>query len=261
MYKKILSLCALGLAMASCSSSKENVLRVSATSVPHAEMLQHVKPALARQGIDLEIIIIDDYNVPNRALVDGDTDANFFQHTPFLEDQIAQFNYPISILTPIHIEPMGIYSDKIGNLSELEDNSIIAIPSDPSNEARALILLDRQGLIKLSDLSNLRATVADISSNPHNFQFHEVDAALLPRTLEDVDIAVINTNFAIQANLSPLKDALALEDKNSPYVNVIVVRTEDLNTPRLLALKHAMTTQEMRAWILKKYQGAIIPVF
>lgn len=261
MYKNLIcSFCFLFFF--SCSSGKkEHTIRIAATGVPHAEMLQHIKPDLAKQGIDLEIVVISDYNVPNRALADGSVEANFFQHTPFLQEQIAEFNYPLVVLTPVHIEPMGIYSKKIDNLNELKNGAIISLPNDPTNEARALLLLQQQHLIALKDPTNLKATVGDIAYNPHNFTFHEVDAALLPRTLEDVDVAVINTNFAMQAGLSPLKDALALEGEKSPFVNVIVIRKDELSNPDIEALKCTITTDDMRAWIMEKYKGAIIPEF
>ncbi len=253
----MLSLCAL----LSCGKSDKNTLKVIATPVPHAQMLEFIKPDLEKQGISLEVIEVDDYNIPNRALANREADANFFQHIPFLEAQIASFHYPLAILAKIHIEPMGIYSKKIRHLSELKDRAVISLPNDPTNEARALFLLHKEGLIQLDNLSNLQATVVNITSNPKQLQFQEIDAAMLPRTLDDVDAAVINTNFALQAGLNPLKDALALEDKTSPYVNIIAIRTDEEGRADLEALKIAMTSEKMRAFILEKYKGAIIPAF
>ena len=254
--------CSLALFLLSgCSSTPQNGLKVAATPVPHAQMLEFVKPDLKAQGIDLTIIVTDDYNVPNRALADKEVFANFFQHIPFMEEQIKQFHYAIESIAKIELEPMGIYSKKIHSLSELKNNATVAIPNDPTNEARALGLFQQQGIIQLDDPNNLRATILNITSNPKNIKFIEVDAAMLPRSLEDVDAAAINTNYALQAGLSPKTDALALESKDSPYANVIAVRVGDENQPAIEALKAAMTSDKMREFILTKYQGAIIPAF
>jgi D-methionine transport system substrate-binding protein len=263
MTKKILTLLyTVSLVLLqSCSSTPKNGLKVAATPVPHAEMLEFVKPALKAQGIDLIIITTDDYNIPNRALANKDVDANFFQHIPFLDLQVKEFHYPIQSIGKIEIEPMGIYSKKIKSLSELKDNAVIAVPNDPSNEGRALLLLQQHGVISLDNPNNLQATVLNISKNPKHLKFIEVDAAMLPRSLQDVDAAAINTNYALEANLSPLKDALVLEDKNSPYANVIAVRTGDESRPDIQALKAAMTSEKMRAFILQKYKGAVLPAF
>ncbi len=244
-----------------CSKKSENGLKVAATPVPHAEMLEFVKPDLKAQGIDLIIIVTDDYNMPNRALANKDVDANFFQHIPFMQLQIKEFHYPIQSIGKIEIEPMGIYSKKITSLSALKEGSTIAIPNDPSNEARALLLLQQQGIIKLNTSDKLQATVLNISQNPKRIKFIEVDAAMLPRSLRDVDAAVINTNYALEAGLSPQKDALALENKDSPYANIIAVRNGDEDRPDIRALKAAMTSDKMRAFILQKYKGAVLPAF
>lgn len=249
------------LLLTGCSSENKEGLKVAASSVPHAEMLEHIKPDLKEQGINLIIVVTDDYNIPNRALANREVDANFFQHIPFLEEQIKQFHYPIESLAKVEIEPMGIYSKKIHSLGELKENSTIALPNDPSNEARALLLLQKQGLIELDDEKNLQATELNIVKNPKHVKFIEVDAAMLPRTLEDVDAAVINTNYALEAKFNPSKDALVLEDKNSPYANIIAVRSGEENRPEIVALKNAMTSEKMRAFITKKYQGAVLPAF
>ncbi len=261
MIKNILSIACVLILLTSCSSKPKNGLKVAATPVPHAQMLEFVKPGLQAQGIDLIIIVTDDYNMPNRALADKEVDANFFQHIPYMEEQIKQFHYPICCLAKIENEPMGIYSKKIGSLADLKDNAIIAIPNDPTNEARALLLLQKQGVIQLDHSNNLQAIVLNIQSNPKHIKFIEVDAAMLPRSLEDVDAAVINTNYALGAKLSPLKDALALEDKEAPYANIIAVRKEDENRPDIQALKTAMTSEKMKEFIDQKYKGAILPAF
>jgi D-methionine transport system substrate-binding protein len=243
-----------------CSNSKEG-FKVAATPVPHAQMLEFIKPDLQAQGIDLTIVVTDDYNLPNRALADHEVDANFFQHIPFMEAQIKQFHYSIESLAKIELEPMGIYSKKIHSLSELTHHATIAIPNDPTNEARALHLLHSTGIIQLDDPNDLQATIFNITHNPKQIKFLEVDAAMLPRSLEDVDAAAINTNYALQANLSPLKDALALESKDSPYANIIAIRTGDEHRPEIIALKTSMTSDKMKAFILKTYKGAVIPSF
>ncbi len=264
MHKRMLSwILTLSLILGiSCSYPlPKNELKVAASAVPHAELLEFVRPDLASQGIDLRIIITDDYNMPNRALAQEEIDANFFQHIPFFDEQVKYFGYPIETLAKIEIEPMGIYSKKVHALSTLKDKATIGIPNDPTNEARALLLLQEQGLIQLDNPHNLKATIVNIKENPKHLQFIEVDAAMLPRALDDVDAVAINTNYALQAGLSPLKDALALENKDSPYVNIIAVRKGDENRPAIQALKAAMTSENMRLHIQDKYKGAIIPAF
>lgn len=254
----------LFLALVVCCTScakKEPTLKVAATLVPHAEMLEQIKPELASQGIKLEIILVEDFNVPNRALADKEVDANFFQHLPFLQAQVKAFDYPIESYAKIHIEPLGLYCQKVKRLEDLPENATIAIPNDPTNEARALNLLQKHGLITLDDPNNHKATVLNIVSNPKKIKFEEIDAAMLPRAFVDVDGAVINTNFALQAGLSPLKDAVIIEDKTSDYANILAIRQGDENRPDLLALKKALTSDRMRAYILTQYQGAILPAF
>jgi D-methionine transport system substrate-binding protein len=261
MFKRIIfsffSLVLLG----SCSSQPKNGLRVIATPVPQAQMLEFVQPELNAKGIELIIIATDDYNIPNRALVDKEVDANFFQHIVFMDEQIKQFHYPIQSLASIEIEPLGIYSKKITSLSELKENATIAIPNDPTNEARALLLLQEHGILELDNSHNLQATILNIKNNPKHLKFIEVDAAMLPRSLSDVDAAAINTNYALQAGLSPMKDALALEGKDSPYVNIIAIRIGDENRPDIQALKEVMTSEKMKTFILDTFKGAVIPAF
>ena len=263
MYKKILIvLCATLLVTTGCSSKKtKHGLRVAATPVPQAEMLEFVKPLLKEKGIDLVVIVTDDYNMPNRALANHEIEANFFQHQPFLDEQIKQFHYPLVSIAKIEIEPMGVYSRKIRLLSELKENAVIAIPNDPTNEARALLLLQAHGVIKLDSQNILQATVLNISSNPKNIKFIEADAAMLPRTLQDVDAAVINTNYALQADLSPTKDAIAIESRESPYANILVIRIDEETSEEILELKNAMTSDKMRDFIREKYKGAVLPAF
>lgn len=252
---------ALCCMLASCASEQKNDLKIAASTVPHAQMLEFIKPDLKEQGIELTIIATDDYNMPNRALANGEIDANFFQHIPFLEEQIKHFDYPIEVLAKIEIEPMGLYSKKITVLTELKDEALIGIPNDPSNEARALLLLQQEGLIRLDQKDKFQATILNIAENPKKLKFIEVDAGMLPRSLDDVDVAAINTNYALEAKLVPSKDALAVENIDSPYVNIIAIRSGDENLPDIEALKDAMTSEKMREFILNTYQGAVVPAF
>lgn len=256
---QILLLLLLPLLFISCTT-EERGLRVAATPVPHAEILEFIKPDLKAQGIELRVIVMDDYNIPNRALADGEVDANFFQHRPFLEMQIEAFDYPIEPLAAIEIEPMGLYSEKIKSLSDLKEKSTVAIPNDPSNEARALLLLQTAGLIKL-DPQNMHSTLMNIKDNPKKLSFIEVDAATIPRTLQDVDLAAINTNFALQAGFIPVKDALVLEPKDSPYANLLVIRKGDSERADIQALKKALTSEKMREFLKEHYKQSVIPTW
>ena len=199
---------------------------------------------------------------PNLALNDKELDANFFQHEPYLDNFVSEHKeVKLKNAGGIHIEPMGIYSKKIKQLDALPDGATIAIPNDPTNGGRSLLLLEKAGLLKLKDGAGVKATVQDIASNPKNLKFQEVEAAQVPRTLDDVDAAVINTNFAIQVNLVPTKDALFMEDKTSPYVNIVAVREGDEKRPEIEALLKALKSKEVKDFIESKYKGAIVPAF
>lgn len=256
----ILALLSLLAFLSTGCSKSENRLRVAATSVPHAEMLSFIQDDLAKKGVNLEIVVVEDFNTPNRALADKEVDANFFQHAPFLRYQAKEFGYPIESFAKIHLEPLGLYSTKVKSLADLKQKASIAIPNDPTNEARALILLNKAGLITLDNPNNLKATILNIKSNPKEIHFEEIDAAMLPRTLPDVDAAIINSNFALQAHL-PHDEVLVQEDRTSPYANIIAIRKGDENRPELIALKEAMTSEKMRRFIKEKYKGAIVPAF
>lgn len=244
-----------------CQKSTGKSIKIVASAVPHAEMLEEIRAELKEQGIDLKIIVTDDYNMPNRAVAEKEADANFFQHQPYFDEQVKLWNYPLIALTTVELEPMGVYSRRIKSLESLNDHAKVAIPNDPTNEGRALLMLEKEGLIGLDNAKNLNTTVMNIIKNPKNLQFIEVDAAMVPRALEDVDVAVINTNYALQARLSPLNDALILEGKDSPYTNILVIRTADKERTDLQALAKALTSEKMKEFILKKYQGAVIPAF
>ena len=244
------------------SAAKEVTLKIGATPVPHAELLAEITPDLKEKGITLEVIEFNDYVQPNIALNDKELDANFFQHEPYLNDFIKEHkDVKLKNAGGIHIEPMGIYSKKIKDLKELADGATVSIPNDPTNGGRALLLLQKAELLKLKDGVNEMATVQDIADNPKNLVIQEVEAAQLPRTLEDVDISIINTNFAMNADLNPMKDALFIEDKTSPYVNIIAVRDGDENREEIKTLLNTLKTDKVKKFIEDKYKGAIVPAF
>ena len=243
------------------AAGSEVTLKIGATPVPHAELLEEIKPDLKAQGINLEIVEFNDYVQPNIALNDKELDANFFQHEPYLQDFTAEHkDVKLKNAGGIHIEPMGIYSKKITKLDELPDGAAVSIPNDPTNGGRALLLLQKAGLLKLRENVSEMATVQDIVDNSHNLLIQEVEAAQLPRTLEDVDISIINTNFAMNADLNPMKDALFIEDKTSPYVNIVAVR-QDENRDEIQKLLAALKSDKVKKFIEDKYKGAIVPAF
>lgn len=268
--KKLLSLLSilliLTLSFTGCSSKstsseqKTTKLVVGATPVPHAEILNVVKPILKEKGIELEIKEFTDYVTPNTALNDKQLDANFFQHVPYMEDFASKKGIKLIAATKVHVEPMGAYSTKIKSKDEIKDGAIVAIPNDATNEGRALLLLQKQGLIKLKDETNLTQTPKDITYNPKNLNFKELEAAQLPRVLSDVDFAIINTNYALEGKLNP-KDTLFIEDKDSPYANVLTVRPDNQNSPAILELIKALNSEEVKKFINEKYNGAIVPAF
>lgn len=258
----LLTACGGGQSAGGDAAKNDVTLKIGATPVPHAEMLAEIKNDLKDKGITLEVIEFNDYVQPNIALNDKELDANFFQHEPYLNDFVKEHKeMKIKNAAGIHVEPMGIYSHKIKSLSELADGAKVSIPNDPTNGGRALLLLEKAGLLKLKDGVRETATVQDIVENPKNLVITEVEAAQLPRTLDDVDISVINTNFAMNANLNPVKDALFMEDKTSPYVNIIVVRDGDENRAEIKELISALQNDKMKKFIEEKYKGAIVQAF
>lgn len=240
--------------------SRAVTLKVGVSPVPHAEILGAVKDKLAKEGINVEIIEFTDYVQPNLALNDKNLDANYFQHKPYLDEFARSRNLKLVSAGAIHLEPMSIFSKKIKDLKDLPDGARVAIPNDPTNGGRALLVLQSAGLIKLRDGALITATPQDITENKKNLQFSELEAPQLPRSLEDADISVININFALEAKLNP-KDAIFTESSDSPYANIVAVREGDENRPEIKKLIEALTSQESKDFIEKKYNGAIKAAF
>ena len=237
------------------------VLKVGSAAVPHAEILNFVKPKLKEQGVDLQIVTLDDEAALNPSLAEKQIDANYFQHVPYLESVSKEKGYQFVQGAKVHVEPIGFYSASIKAISELKNGAKIAIPNNPSNEYRALVLLQKQGLIKLkAGLENYKATPADIIENSKKLKFVEVDSAQLPRVLPDVAGAVINTNLVLEAKLDP-KSALFREEADSPYANLIVIRKGDENRSEIKKLNAVLTTPEVKKFIQDKYGVAVVPAF
>lgn len=236
-------------------------LVVGATQVPHAEILEVVKPALAKEGVELDIKVFTDYVQPNLQLADKQLDANFFQHQPYLDTFNKDRKTNLVSVGLVHVEPFGGYSKKIKSLAELKDGATIAIPNDPSNSGRALLLLQKQGLLKLKDPSNIVATPIDIAENPKKLKFRELEAAMLPRSFDDLDLALINTNYALEAGLVPTRDALFIEGADSPYANLVAARPDNKDAPAVKKLVNALHSEAVRKFIIEKYKGAVVPAF
>lgn len=246
-----------------CSVSAANAgeISVGVTPVPHGEVMEFVKPIVAKQGVDLKIVEFNDYVQPNLATDDGELDANYFQHRPYLEEFTKDHGINLIEVATVHIEPMGVYSKQIKKINELKDGAVIAIPNDPTNGGRALLLLNKAGVITLEDPTDITATVMDIKDNPKNIEIRELEAAQLPRALEDVDAAVINTNFAMQADLIPQRDAIVIEGADSPYVNILVANPDSAEKEDMKILIKAVQSEETKAFIEKQYKGAVLPAF
>ncbi|MCI6911385.1 MAG: MetQ/NlpA family ABC transporter substrate-binding protein [Veillonellaceae bacterium] len=258
----VLSLAGCGGTDDKKAATETKVLKVGATAVPHAEILEQIKDDLKAEGIDLQVVEFNDYVQPNLALNDKELDANYFQHAPYLENFVKEHpEVKLANAAGIHIEPMGIYSHKVKSLNEVKDGATVAIPNDPTNGGRALILLSKAGLITLKDNNDIAATVNDITANPKNLKFQELEAAQVPRSIDDVDLAVINSNFAMQVPLNPVKDSLYIEDATSPYVNIVAVRQGDEERPEIKALIKALQSEKVKKFIEEKYQGAVVATF
>lgn len=257
--KKILTFTAAALVSAALFAQ---TIKVGATPEPHADLLNLVKDDLKAEGIDLQVIEFTDYVTPNEAVESGEIDANYFQHIPYLESFNTERGYHLINAGGIHVEPFAVYSKKVKSLKDLKKKARIAIPNDPTNEGRALLLLAEAGLITLKPTAGITATVQDIASNPLKLKFSEIEAASLPRVLADVDAAVINGNYAIPAGLSAKKDGLFVEGSSSPYVNVIAVKAGNENKAEIQALVKALKSEKVRKYIEEKYpNGEVVVVF
>lgn len=265
----LLALVSLAVVAAGCGGDKKTdngadkkvTLKIGATAVPHAEILNQIKGTLAKEGVDLQIIEFSDYVKPNLALNDKELDANFFQHEPYLDTFVSERKLALVSAGKVHIEPMGIYSKTIKNLQDIPNGAKIAIPNDPSNGGRALALLESAKLLKLKDGVGVKATVGDITQNDKKLQIVEIEAALLPRSMDDTDLSVINSNFAMEAKLNPVKDSLFTEPKESPYANIVAVRKGDENRPEIQKLMNALRSPEVKKFIEDKYKGAVVAAF
>ncbi len=257
-FLKSLAAFALGAALIQSALAQERPLKIGVTAGPHAQILEVVRAEAAKQGLPLQIIEFTDYVQPNVALASGDLDANSYQHQPYLDNANADRNYGLVSVAKTVIFPIGIYSKKVKTLDTLPEGARIGIPNDPTNGGRALLLLQEQGLIKLRPEAGLKATPIDVIENPRKLRFIELDAAQLPRSLDDTDASAVNTNFALEAGLDPARDAIAQEAADSPYANVLVVRGADRDSPRIKALIDAYHSQAVKQFILDKYKGAIL---
>ncbi|MCA6121283.1 MetQ/NlpA family ABC transporter substrate-binding protein [Bradyrhizobium sp. WSM 1704] len=234
-------------------------IKIGVTPGPHAQILEAVKPIAAKNGLDIQLVEFSDYVVPNAALDAGDIQANSFQNQPYLDNQKADRGYKIEPIALTVNFPIGVYSKKHKSWADIPEGGKISIPNDPTNGGRALLLLRDKGAIKLKDGVGFKPTTLDIAENPRKLKFVEVDAAQAPRALDDVDAAVINTNYATQAGLDPVKDPILREDPKGPYVNLIAVRAADKDKPWVKVLVDSYHTPEVKAFVLTKFKGAVLP--
>ncbi|MET3598234.1 MetQ/NlpA family ABC transporter substrate-binding protein [Martelella mangrovi] len=252
---------ALSAAVVAGPALAKDKIIVGVTPGAHEEILEQVQKLAKEKGLDVEIASFSDYVVPNQALNDGDLDLNSFQHVPYLDNQVADRGYDLKAVGKTIITPMGIYSNKVESVDDIPENSRVAIPNDPTNGGRALLLLQAKGVIKLADGAGLKATPLDIVENPKNIEILELDAAQLPRVLNDVSVAAINTNYALDAGFNPIEDSIAIESPDSPYANVIVARTEDADADWVKEFVEIYQSDEIRNFIETTYGGAVVPVF
>lgn len=245
-----------------CAKKDSGVLAVGATPEPHAAMLNLVAEDLAKEGIALKVVEFTDYVTPNEAVESGQIDANFFQHVPYMESFNKDKGFHLVSVGGTHVEPLALYSKKHASLEAFPEGATIAIPNDPTNEGRALLLLQSAGLIALDSAAGLTATPVNVTANAKKFKFREIEAASLPRVLEDVDGAVINGNYALPAGLAANKDGLLVEGADSPYVNIVTVKAGRESDPRIQALMKALNSDKVREWIKVKYpNGDVVAAF
>ena len=259
--KKLLTALAAAAALTTASAQAADSISVAATAVPHAEILEFVKPTLAKEGVELKVKVFTDYVQPNVQVAEGRLDANFFQHQPYLDEFNASRGTQLVSIAGVHVEPFGAYSSKIKSLDELPQGAQVVIPNDATNGGRALLLLQKAGVITLKDGAGITATVKDIADNPKAIKVRELEAATLPRVLNQVDLALINTNYALEAQLNPSKDALLIEGSESPYVNILVTTSEKKDNAALQKLAQALHSAEVKQFIEEKYKGAVVPAF
>ena len=244
------------------SKSDDKTIKVGACVTPHAEILNSVKDKLAEEGWDLEVVEYNDYVLPNTALEDGELESNYVQHKPYLDDINEENGTHIVGVANVHFEPMAIYAGKTASLDDVADGASVAVPNDTTNEARALLLLEAQGLISLNEDAGVQATVLDITDNPHNLEIKELEAAQVAKSIQDVDFAVINGNYAIEAGLT---DPLAVEASDSlaaeTYANLIAVKEGNEDSEKTKALVNAVLSDDVRDYINENYEGAVVPVF
>lgn len=277
--KKVLAILGLSLALVGCGNgaqktnqtanspeaskteASETTIKIGVSPTPHAEIIEALQPQFKEAGIEVEPVIFDDYIQPNEQLAAGDLDANFFQHGPYLEEFKKQNNLDLTSIGSVHIEPMGIYSDKVKSIEEIKDGGEVLIPNDATNGGRALLLLEQVGLIKLKDNTNLLSTEADIVENEKNLKFVAMEAQNIPNTYKDAEIAIINANYALGAGLTPAKDAMLLEAGDSPYANIVAVRTGEEGQEKLKKLIEVLNSDAAKKVIEEKFEGAIVPAF
>lgn len=266
---------AFAVGLTGCSDKKEaaapaadkataapaKTLTVGVNPVPGGDIMKFLEPVFAKQGVTLKTVEFSDYIQPNLALADGSIDANLFQHGPYLEDFAKEHNLKLVALTTTYIAPLGIYSKTLKKPGDIAEGATVAVPNDPTNGSRALRLLEKEGLITIRKDAPFLVSPADIEGNPKNLKVLEVEAAQLPRSLDDVALAVINCSFALGAGLNPVKDAIALEAKDSPYANVVAIRAGDENRPEIQLLKKEVRTPEMKKFIEEHFKGSLVPTF
>ena len=251
----------LALAALSAFAVQAEPLQVAATPVPHAEILEFVKPTLSEQGVELDVKVFTDYVQPNVQVAEKRLDANFFQHQPYLDEFNKTKGTTLVSVAGVHIEPFGAYSSKVTQLDDLKQGANVVIPNDATNGGRALLLLQAAGVLTLKEDAGITATPRDIADNPKNVKVRELEAATLPRVLNQVDLALINTNYALEAGLNPSEDALAIEGADSPYVNILVTREDNKDSEAVQKLVKALRSDATKDFINEKYQGAVVPVF
>ena len=258
--RTLLAAAAAALTLLAGAASAETV-RVGVSAGPHAQIMERVRDLAKAKGLDVEVLEFTDYVVPNAALDSGDLEANSFQHQPYLDNQVADRGYKLVSVGRTVTFPMGIFSTKVKSLAELPDGAKVAIPNDPTNGGRALLVLAKAGLLTLREDAGLKATPLDITGNPRKLRIVELDAAQLPRSLDDVHAAAVNGNYALEAGLDPVKDAIATEAPDGPYANVIAVRAADKDKPWVKRLLEAYQAPEVRAFIETEFKGAVVPAW